>query len=193
VEWLKRGVPPEMLDILSAGPFYPVLLVSIDWPVNPVRLHSGVGTLAWNGHNWHGIGTLGNISAPDEALGLTHFGLELSLHGVPSDIWARADDTIRSREVRIWVGCTTTPGGNVLAAEPCLAQQQFADGFEIEETPDGTAAILRTAWGPSARAVLAAVHSYEDQIARFPGDTAGRHLIFAEAKAGKLTWPETKA
>jgi hypothetical protein len=191
VEWLRRGVPPEMLVILAAGPFYPVVLAHIDWPDDPVRLHSGVVTLEWDDEDWHGIGALGQIDAPEESVGLTQFGMALTLHGLPADIWGRADDLIRNRAVRLWVGCTTAPGGNVLAAPPFLAQQQFGDGFEITESVGDLAGVLSTAWGPSARSVLAAVHSYEDQIARFPGDTAGRHLIFAEAEAGKLTWPET--
>jgi hypothetical protein len=182
-----------MVEIIAAGPFFPVLPVFVDWPGGAVRLHSGLGTLEWDGEDWHGVGALGTVSAPADAGTLAQLGMELTLHGLPEGIWSHADDPVRNRRIEVWIGCTTTPGGNVLAAPPFLAQQQLGAGFRIEEGADAFSAVLRAVFGPNERSVLAAFHSYEDQMAATAGaDTAGRHLIFAEAEAGQLTWPETR-
>jgi hypothetical protein len=50
--------------------------------------------------------------------------------------------------------------------------------------------VITLANGPSQRSFAEVFHTYEDQIRRFPGDTAGRLTINAEAERDKLTWPE---
>ena len=49
---------------------------------------------------------------------------------------------------------------------------------------------VRLGVGPSARAGGRFLHSYEDQIAQFPGDTAGRHLAQAREWGTAEMWPE---
>ena len=44
--------------------------------------------------------------------------------------------------------------------------------------------------GPSARSAATVLHSAEDQSVKFPGDTAGRHLIEIEKRVQVMTWPE---
>ena len=46
------------------------LLVELDFQAQPVRLHSGVGTIAWNGGEWLGVGALGKISNVSESTDL---------------------------------------------------------------------------------------------------------------------------
>lgn len=190
---LKRAVHEDTLAALN-GIFHPVLMVYLDWPGGAVRAHSGAGTITWDGHNWLGVGQFGEVEIPGEAPGLAASNVSLSLLGVPPDIWDTLEAPIRNRPGRLWVALTTQPGGNVLVGEPIdlFIGHMDAMRYRLRREDGGVshAVQIDLGSGPGARSSSAVLHSLEDQADKFPGDTAGRHLINVEAHAENEPWPK---
>lgn len=196
---LIRDVPPAMMTAL-AGVFHPVLLVYLDWPGATVRAHTGAGVITWGGYDWQGVGPFGGISVP-AGIGGSMVATEanLTLLADPMTLADYADDAIRNRDAEILFGCTVgrprDPGGTTLVSDPVTIFRGVMDAMMFEVARDGEnvahQASLTLITGQSARAPAAVYHSDEDQSRKYPGDTAGRHLVLAMAKAQKLTWPET--
>ena len=195
---LIRDVDPVMLATMN-GPFFPVCFAFLDWPDEPAYAHSGVGTIAWGGHDWLGVGVLGNVDIPPESAGIAAVEAMLSLAGVSADLEGYADDAIRNRTVELYLGVVAArpgdTGGTTLRGMPVELFAGTMDGLSIvaSEAEGGVdhEARITVATGPSARSAATIYHTNEDQISRYPGDTAGRLVILSYAKAQKLTWPET--
>ena len=64
----------------------PVLLVEFGFTSGISRLWSGLGTLSWNGLDWLGVGTLGQVSSVEETLEVRAAGASFELSGVPADL-----------------------------------------------------------------------------------------------------------
>lgn len=190
---LKRPVHADTRAALD-GIFHPVVMVHLDWPGGAVRAHSGAGTIAWGGQSWLGVGKFGAVDIPDEAAGLAASAVSLSLLGVPPEIWDTLAAPIRNRPGELWEALTTRPGGNILIGDPIglFIGHMDAMRYRLRREDGGVthAVQIDLGSGPGARSAAAVLHSYEDQIAQFPGDTAGRHLINIEAETENLTWPK---
>jgi hypothetical protein len=191
---LKRNIDPATLNALAQPVFYPVIMVYLDWPDAPVYAHSNVGPLIWDEQTWQGVGEFGAIQMPEEELGLAAQPAEVRLIGVPDELDQYLTDPIRNREAVIYFGVVTERGGNVLIGEPFEMFVGYMDAMrETVTVEDGVMrrdVVLTVANGPSQRSFAEVFHTYEDQQRRFPGDTAGRLTINAEAELDKLTWPE---
>lgn len=189
---LTRDIHPDTLAALQ-GVFYPVLMIYLDWPDGAVRAHSGVGTIEWDGDAWLGVGEFGGIEIPAEAPGLAATQASLTLVGAPDDLFALLSAPIRNRHGEVLFAVTTEPGGNVLIGEPVSLFAGYMDAMRYRSRADDeiTTSMVQVdlGSGPGARSMASVVHSYEDQIAQYPGDTAGRHLINVEAEAENLSWP----
>lgn len=197
---LKRGVPTEMLDALRQTS-YPIVFCFLDWPIVPLRVHTGVGDIIWGGQTWKGVGNLASLSVPAEQYGMAVTEAELGLAGVPVDLDGFADDQIRNRLAQIYVGALTDrPGGydgnqtDTLVSDPVLVMSGTMDALSlIASAFDGGVrheAKLTVSTGQEARQRVTIYHSNEDQRSKHPTDTAGRFLIMAFAKAQKTLWPQ---
>ncbi|WP_323041149.1 hypothetical protein [Gemmobacter sp.] len=187
---MTRGADSGFISGLASGVYHPAVLVFADWPGDPVRVHSGVGTLAWDGHDWIGIGVHGmggRISLPGEAQGMASTEGQAMLGGLPEDIDALLATDARGSAVQVWFAQTTERSGATLLGGPVSAWAGYIDGMDdAEDGTDGrevkrrvTVALVSRA---SQRLSPSAYHTDEDQQAEFPGDTAGRHLRAARQR-----------
>ena len=194
---LKREIHTETLAALSGPAFFPVLLVWLDWPGEVMRAHSGIGPITWDGHTWQGVGKFGSVEVPEESATGVPVDLSLSLVLDKPMLAEYADAAIRQRPGSIWLGVTTTPGGNVLIGEPVELASGTMDTLVLStevEDPDGAVTIwyrlsVGMTTGPGFRSSAAVAHSHEDQSRQYPGDTAGHRLVLASARAAKTLWP----
>lgn len=189
---LTRGIDAATVAAMS-GHFHPVLAVELDWPDDPVYAHSGVGEIAWDGKIFQGVGVFGDISIPGDAFGAIPTDAILTLLGVPSEIFDRLNDPIRNRYGAIYFGVTTKAGGNILVGEMTVLFEGYMDASKYIGEREGDVIQhgiqLTLGSGAGMRSTAAVTHSYESQIADFPGDTAGRHLQWAVKQARKRKWP----
>lgn len=192
---LTRGTPGALLALL-AGHFHPVLLTYADWPGEEIRLHTGVGEMSWDGQTWLGAGSLVRFQAPEETAGLATDEGAVHVAATVEDMLAERGKVIRNRPIKVWFGATTTPGGNVLAADPVVLFSGYFDSRKASLARSGENLshdmVLGLGIGPGARSAASITHSYEDQIASFPGDTAGRQVQIAiRRQRNPQSWPET--
>ncbi len=79
-------------------------LVYLDFPSAPVRLHTAVGKISWQQHDWIGAGNLGSISSVSESLDLQPARVRLGLSGIPSELVRVAlDEHYQGRSAKIWI------------------------------------------------------------------------------------------
>lgn len=202
---LKRGVDADVLTALEE-PAFPILMVHLDWPDAPAWAHTGVGVIEWDGNDWLGVGPVGGISIPAEAVGgVVSAEAVLSLVGVPADLDGMSDDAIRGRSVDVYIafvegrpggasGAETAGPGNTLIGDPVALFSGTMGGLDLDAKDTGSGvehtAAVPVDTGPSARSMATVYHSDEDQKRQHPTDTAGRLVIMAMANAEKLRWPE---
>ena len=189
-----RYLDPQTLVAFSAPFFFPVVMVCVDWPGGAVRAHSGAGAMAWGGDIWHGVGRFGEVVLPEEAGGLASMPARVRLVGLPDDLDMYLDLPLRGRRSWIGFGAVTERAGNVLRGAPVEAWAGYVDALrdvlESEGAVVSRGVEITLASGPSQRAHAEVAHTFEDQIRHYPGDTAGRWVINAEARAQTRTWPE---
>lgn len=199
---LRRGVPAPMMTALRSGVIYPVLFGHLDWPVEPVRVHTAVGPITWGGELWRGVGELGTIEIPAENASIASLEGTLSLDGIRiEDLDDYADDAIRGRSATLYLGCLTERPGGWSGEEPCELVSDpidlfsgVMDGFTTTDsvTDDGifTQAAVSVSTGVEARTGSTIYHTDENQRRATGGlDTAGRLVILAYANAQKTRWP----
>lgn len=191
---LTRDIDPALLAAMSSPVWHPIMLVDLDWPAGRLRMHSGLGWIEHDGAQWAGVGRFGQVSAPGEGAGLAASPVVLTLFGLPDDVLEMASSPIRDRDGDIWIGATTTAGGADLIGTPYRIITGYMDALRYTLRRDGGALEhglqVDVGVGPSARAAATVLHSAEDQAAKYPGDTAGRHLINVQSRVETMTWPE---
>lgn len=194
---LSRGVDSATKAELSSGrPIFPVIAVYLDWPGGAIRAHSSSGTISWDSQSWLGVGPFGSVSVPGEGFGMASQPATLRLVGVPATLDDYLDDAIRGRDAWVGWGLTTERGGSALIGDLNEMFSGYMDAMVDKTVAEGgrlaRGVTLQAVSGPSQRARASIYHTAEDQERAFPGDTAGRHVINAEAQVSKVqrTWPE---
>lgn len=200
---LKRTVDPETLAAMSEPVTYPILFAFVDWPDAPVYAHTATGIITWGGHEWVGVGTLGEITIPPENAGLAMVEAVLSLVGVPEDLAGHYEGNARNRLVEIFIGFADSKIGGYdgeqpvtgLRGQPANIFTGIVDMVAMITESNGKEGVMNKVsvtinTGEEARAAMTIYHNDENQKANYPNDTAGRLVVFSYAKAQKLTWPE---
>jgi len=86
------------------------------------RVWSGYGPLAWNGYNWLGLGTLGQVSMVTEDTQLNAQTFTISLSGVDNRLLSEALTEVRQGQpVKFWLAFFDNAGNIVDAPILCYA------------------------------------------------------------------------
>lgn len=190
---LIRNIDSTLYAELQKQVIYPILLVYIDWPSGVVRAHSGTGALTYDGETWIGVGELGGITIPDEAGGVVPSSAVLEIASTVDGLLAHVDEVdARGKQVDIYLGATTTPGGVTLVGVP----HRFFTGsvsksdFDLADDRRIATLTVQVKSGQPARASAQIVHSDEDQQVTVPGDTIFRRVAHAEKwRTNPPQWP----
>ena len=189
---VSRGAGGTLLAELAKDFFHPVVLVYVDWPVTPIRAHTGRGTISWGGNSWAGVWRFGSVTLPPETGGMATARATASIVGQPEEIYAQLDAPIRNRACEMWFGVVSERAGNDLIGTPVSVFSGYMDAARapIIETETGfeMAMEVEFASGPPARARGSYYHSDADQRRAYPTDSAGRLLISNLARSATLRW-----
>lgn len=187
---LTRGIHADTLAALAAGGYRPGVMVHVDWPDDPVWVHSGRGTFTWDGHDWVGVMGFADLDIPaDEVEGAIVRAMLSAV--MPDDEMATllAKD-VRRRRVAIYSVLTTERAGAVIVGAPIevwsgsiasLGERELGEWPELETRLD-----VGAVSGAPARASATVTHSLEDQVRDYPADTIGRLLQRAIEKARRV-------
>lgn len=190
---LTRGIPAAALEAMSGPYFFPAALVRIDWPGGVVRAHSGVGTIAWDGADWPGVGVLGGLDVPPEETGLARSLMTLTLIGAWGDLGAVLADApdLRGRRVDLYQAVVTRASGAELIGAPWPVftgtVDRLRDLLRAIEGGVSRGVELVVSSGPSQQSRRALYHTDEGHQALHPGDTLFRHLKGVAARRAALT------
>ena len=192
---LIRDIHPDTLAAISARAFHPAVLLFVDWPGDPVRVHSGVGTMNWGGHAWAGVGGLTQrLSLPEENVGQAMVEGSIVLGGTPEMIAAVLADSgvARGRAVQAWFAAVTERAGTTIIGAPIEAWRGTMGTARWQKDFDGefkSIDVIRIELiaGRSQRSGGRALHSFADQQQVDPTDTFGRWLEATAAQSLQAT------
>jgi hypothetical protein len=152
----------------------------------PLRLNTSAMTIAWNGNDWAGAGSLGAIDEVKDGTGEVA-GLRFSLSGVPTTLLSVAlQEPIRNKPCTVWLGVLDPATHAVLDALQIWAGT--LDTMPITQQGD-TCTISVTAEHPGVNFARPKPLRYTDadQQRLYPGDTC---LRFVVSQANHQdTWP----
>jgi hypothetical protein len=190
-----RDIHPETYAaITDPSGFFPIVLFHVDWPGDPLHAHTNLGSLSWDGQTWAGVGNVADLALPRDTLGMAQQKASLSLLGFGGELDALLDTDARDRSVRVLFGAVTERDGSTLIGDPFEVFTGAIDGLqdvtEAIKTGRTRGMAVPLVSGPSQRARSAVHHSFHDQQAAQPGDTAGRLLINSEREGLRHRWPE---
>jgi hypothetical protein len=124
-----------MLQQLVAPNIRPVLLLKLQFNSAASYVWSGIGTLAWNGQQWTGLGHLGTISAIEESSEIKATNVTFQLTGIdPADLRQALNEVRQGNPVQLWFG--TLGDNNNVIADPL---QIFAGRMDVPTIDEGTA------------------------------------------------------
>jgi hypothetical protein len=134
-------------------------------------VHSGLGTLAWNGNDWSGLGHLGGISSVTATSEVTAENITLTLSGIdPSLVEIALNETRQNYPVDVWLGFLDDNGAVITAPVKCFSGH--CDVPTIEDAGD-TCTLTITAENPLVDLERPTNRRYttDDQQMTHAGDT----------------------
>ena len=166
----RPGVTPEFLEALSAQLLRPALFVEAYFTSGPVRVWNGLGTIAWNGFDWTGIGTLGSVSAIEEGATVEARGISLTMSGIdPALLTLVLGEFRQGLPVSVWLGLFRADG--TLIPDPVLSFAGRTDQPTTEVSGE-TATLTITCENRliDMHASVERRYTNEDQQLDYPGD-----------------------
>ena len=164
----------------------PVTIVFLDFPNEPVRVWSGLGSIEFEGNTYLGVGELGRISPLEETTTLKASRIDLELNGIPRydengvPMFALINETLSShyqgREVRVWQAFLDEVGN--IIPNPVLIWIGRMDVPEIASNAE-TIVVRLTAEHELVDLDRPRVRRYtsQDQKADFPGDRGLEYVV----------------
>lgn len=106
-----------------------VVMADLDFASGHVFVHTGVGTITFNGGDYVGIGTFGSVSSVDEESQLSALGINMTLSGIdPTFISTTLNEDYRHRAAKLYLGLLT---GGKLIIDPILVFSGLMDTMNI--------------------------------------------------------------
>lgn len=131
---MSRGLSANNLAEISAAHLTPVALVKFEFDT-PVYVHSGIGTITYDGNAYTGVGTFGNVSQARESELLSPAPLTFSIAATEAALVAEALDAGNFRDkVTLYIGYRQDDG--TLVADPWVAWSGFYDSAQVSIDAD---------------------------------------------------------
>jgi hypothetical protein len=183
---MSRGVSVENKNAMTADVVEPMLFVEMDFESGFVRVHNGIGTIQWGGHDWLGIGAFGSVSGMNETAELQRNTVTYTLTGIPNDLIAVAlGEHYQGRNARVYIGFFNITTKQ-LVGTPLLKESGLMDVSRVREGRECSVTI--TAESRMSEWSRPKVRRYTDaeQRARYPND---RGLEFvARTAVEEIVW-----
>lgn len=167
---MPRSITPDFLAAIASQQIRPAVFVEAYFASGPVRLWTGLGTTAWNGQTWMGVGSLGSVSTIEEGSTVEAKGINLTLSGIDASLLRLVEGEFQQGlPVRVWLGLYDANGQ--LIPNPVLSFAGKTDQPTIEVSGD-TATITITCENLLIDLNTSVERRYtnEDQQLDYPGD-----------------------
>ena len=102
---MRRDLTASVATEVDALEVMPVFFVKLEFDTATTFVWSGTTPIIWDGENWAGVGSLGNISPIQETSEIQANGVTIELSGVPStSISLALTEEYQGRPATIWLG-----------------------------------------------------------------------------------------
>ena len=175
----------QMQSALGESRVMAVPLVFLDILGDPLRAWGGIDTLNWDGHDWLGIGTLGDMSPIKADAKGSMPKMELSIKELPSELLAAAKETrYVGRTAQVWLG--TFDEDLKLVGDPALFFAGAMSAFSILDAQSRSVTVTIDSRMALLNRVIPSYRSDEDQQRRHVGD--GFFKFVSSVRAKTIYW-----
>ena len=130
---MPRSMSSEMLAAITSQNLRPALFVALQFASGWAYVWSGIGSIAWNGHTWLGVGTLGTISVIEEGANVQARGITLTMSAIDPAMLADAlQETQLGLPVLVYLGMFDSASPPSLIASPITSWAGRMDQPTIE-------------------------------------------------------------
>lgn len=183
---MSRGMDSLNEGAVESDHVAPIIFADLDFSSGHVRVHSGIGTIAWGGYDWSGLGAFGTVTGLEEKSELARKTITYNLSGVPNDlIGVVLSEDYQGRSAKVYIGFFDTTTYQLLAT-PELLDSGLMDVSRIKEGKECSVSITAesriSAW---SRPVVRRYTDAEQQ-AKFAGDKGLEFLSQAAQK--EIVW-----
>ena len=128
---MPRSMSSAMLAVFAAGLVRPAVFVEAHFASGPTYVWTGLGSIAWNGHTWLGVGSLLDIDLGGDGSTVQARGIVLTLSGLdPSFLAAAIQEVQIGLPVVIYLGLFND-AGNIIA-DPIITWAGQMDQPHVE-------------------------------------------------------------
>lgn len=154
----------------SAGSGYSVAVaVDMDFSSGHVRLHTGAGTITWDGKQFLGVGRFGGISVISESAELRADTVEFRLSGIPSEYVSTAlNENYKHRDVTAYLMFLDSTGA--LVADPVTLWSGRMDTMPITLGAAATIVVRAESRLADWMRPRSSRYTNEEQQQRYSGD-----------------------
>ncbi len=151
----------------------------------PVYLHSGLGTIPYDGNDYLGVGRLGGISGAEETEAIVPSQITLQLDGLTSDLFDEALNAANyGDKVTLFVGYRDDDGD--LIDTPWVFYRGRVEKSGLVRGNDNSIRIVIQHELAVLNQQIGTKYTDEEQQRRYPGDTAFSRVDQVEVM--QLTW-----
>ena len=167
---MPRTISSDVLAELVSTQVAPAFFAAIQFTSGVSYVWTGLGTITWNGHDWLGLGAVGQISGLRESSNGAAQSRTLSLL-TPNDLLSKAiGETNQSYAVELWFGLLNRTTGAIIA-DPLKTFRGYEDTLNIDEGPEQSVITLTVESDLlGLQRPVGRRYTHEDQQFRYPGD-----------------------
>ena len=181
---MSRTIAAANITQIDSGHVQMVVLVKLEFDA-PAYLHSGIGSITYDGNVYTGVGNLGSIDGVEESEDLAPAPFRLSISGIDSSFLAEGLDSGNYGDViTIYRGYRKDDG--TLEADPWVATRGKLEYSQVIRGEQNAVQITVQHDLALLNEIAGDRWTHEDQTAKFAGDQG---LEYVHEMAGlKLLW-----
>jgi len=181
-----RDITTATKDAASADAIQPILMAKLEFDGGDVTAHSGLGSIAFNGDTYLGVGRFAGIGTATETSDLSNAPISISLSGIPNDIVAvLLAEQYQGRRATIYLAYLDLTTYSLIA-DPCIIYRGLIDTADIDQGATFSVSLSIGNRFAAWQAPVIRRYNNADQQARYPGD---KGLRFVEQAAERsVTW-----
>ncbi len=150
-----------------------VLMLQLDLDSGSVFVHTGVGTIPWNGESWRGVGSMASISGMVETVDGGDDRITVSLSGIPIETLPDFVDefTLEDTAGRDWfLYIAILDENGEIDGDATQLNSGQTGAAELTDGPNATVSLSLVTEAALMKAILFYRMTDEDQQGLFPGD-----------------------
>lgn len=167
---MSRGLSANNQTAVGADIIAPILFAELDFSGGFVRVHSSIGTIAWGGYDWLGVGTFGNVSAVEDSAELQRQTVSYTLNGIPTAMMSVVlNEDYQGRSAKLYLGFFDRNTG-LLTDTPALIALGKMDVSKVKQGKTLTITITAESRVSAWNRPIVRRYTNAEQQARFTGD-----------------------